>query len=146
MNLNLGCGTKKKNGYLGVDIYGDPLIKWDLNDGFPWYVHNVWMDNSLEHIHNPIKLLEEIYTKMENGGVIEIILPNTQWFPLLILGWFCDIHWFWNWWMRRKKNRGEHYTLWTPYTISLTLNTIGFKIIETKGWYLAKQFYIKAQR
>lgn len=142
--LNLGCGDKKKEGYLGVDINHNPHIKWDLNKGLPnMWVDDVWMDNSLEHIQNPIKLLEDIYLKMYNGGILEIICPNVQWFPLLIFGWFMDIHWFWNWWMRRKKDRGIHYTLWSPYTLRLALETIGFKVIETKGWHLSKQFYIK---
>jgi len=146
--LNLGCGTKKKDGYLGVDIYGEPDIKWDLNMGLPTnvWLDAVWMDNSLEHVKNPYKLLSQIYVSMYDGGILEIILPNVQWFPLLILSWFVDIHWFWNWWMERKKTRGIHYTIWSPYTIKLTLQTIGFKIIKTKGWYLSKQFYIKAQR
>jgi hypothetical protein len=148
--LNLGAGTKRKDGYLSVDIYGEPDIKWDLNIGLPTnvWLNAVWMDNSLEHVKNPYKLLSQIYISMYDGGILEIILPNTQWFPLLILGWFVDIHWFWNWWMSLpwKKNRGKHYNLWTPYTIRLTLQTIGFKIIKTKGWYLSKQFYIKAQR
>jgi hypothetical protein len=147
--LNLGCGNKIKEGYLGVDINGNPDIKWDLNFGIQgqgWRIDDIWMDNSLEHLHNPIRLLEEIYLQMNQGGFLEITCPNVQWFPLLILGWFGDIHEFWNGWMARKNNRGLHYSLWTPYTLRLTLETIGFKVLETKGWYLGKQFYIKAQR
>ena len=148
-NLDLGCGNKCKEGYIGVDINYNPDIKCDLNNGLPnMWVDNVWMDNSLEHLTNPIGLLNDIYIKMYNGGIVEIILPNIQWFPFLIIGWFIDIHKFWNWWMRLpfKKDRGKHYSLWTPYTIKLILETIGFKILETKGGHLSKQFYIKAQR
>jgi len=145
--LNLGCGNKPKEGYLGVDINYNPDIKWDLNKGLPdLWIDAVWMDNSLEHFHDPIGLLKEVYTKMYTNGILEITCPNTQWFPLLILGWFVDIHWFWNWWMGRKKQRGLHYSLYTPYTLRLTLETIGFKILEVRGGYLSKQFYIKAER
>jgi len=145
--LDLGCGNKPKKGYTGVDINYNPDIKWDLDFGLPdVWVNGIWMDNSLEHFKNPVRLLEDIYTKMYDGGILEIILPNVQWFPFLIFGWFVDIHKFWNWWMSKKKYRGLHYTLWTPYTIKLTLETIGFKILKTRGWYLSKQFYIKAIR
>jgi hypothetical protein len=110
------------------------------------WINDVWMDNSLEHLHDPVKLLNEIYIKMYDGRILEITCPNAQWFPLLVLGWFVDIHKFWNWWMVHKNNRGLHFSLWTPHTIRLTLETIGFKILETKGTHLSKQFYIKAQR
>lgn len=148
--INLGAGTKKKEGYTSIDSNPEckPDILCDLNWKLP-YLENVeafWLDNSLEHFKNPQSILEHCYLYLLPEGVIEIICPNVQWFPLLILGWFIDIHRFWNWWMTLpfKKGRGIHYTLWTPYTLRLALETIGFKVVKTKGWYLGKQFYIKA--
>ena len=145
--IDIGCGSKPKEGYIGLDCEPgcSPDILCDVNEGIIFTdLEAVWMDNSLEHVKDPIYLIKECHDALRLGGKIEIIIPNLQWWPLLILSWFTDLHRFWNWWMRRKKNRGIHYTMWTPYTLQLAVRTAGFYIVEKKGWHLGKEFYIKA--
>lgn len=149
VKLDLGCGDRKGEGWIGIDINSayNPDIIYDLNMGLPffkYYADLILLNNSLEHIHDPMFLLKECHRVLKEKGEIEIIIPNCQWFPLICLSFFCDIHRLWNWRMRMKKNRGIHYTLWTPYTIELALGVVGFKVIRRRGFYLSKSFYIKA--
>ncbi|MGK7880982.1 MAG: hypothetical protein AB4060_12905, partial [Crocosphaera sp.] len=42
LNLNLGCGAKRRENYLNVDKFGEPDLKVDLEE-LPW----PWEDNSV---------------------------------------------------------------------------------------------------
>lgn len=149
--LDIGCGTIRKPGYIGIDcnVACHPDVHLDADEGLPCQddtIDAIWMDNSLEHFKRPSFVLEECHRVLKKDGVIEVIIPNCQWFPLWVMGLFCDIHWFWNWWMGLpfKRQRGFHYTLWTGTTLSLSLKTLGFRIVSTTGSWLAKQAYVKA--
>jgi SAM-dependent methyltransferase len=151
--LDIGCGSKPKKGYVGIDInpFVSPDILWNAEERLPYEdctIEAIWLDNSLEHFHNPKSILDECHRILEPAGTIEIKIPNCQWFPLMVLGWFVDLHWFWNWWMTTpiKIGRGVHYSLWTRYTLELTLEECGYVILESRGWYLGKQAYVKAYK
>ena len=45
LRLNLGCGFKQLEGYVNVDRFGNPDLKFDL-ETFPW----PWLDNSVIEI------------------------------------------------------------------------------------------------
>jgi predicted SAM-dependent methyltransferase len=79
--LDLGCGKKKRDGAIGVDIsdrHGADIIH-DLNI-FPYpflddEFEEIYLDNVLEHLENPLKVIEEIYRICKYGGVVKIIVP-----------------------------------------------------------------------
>jgi len=79
--LDLGCGQSKKEGFIGVDIlpFDNVDIVHDLKK-FPYpfednVVDEIWMDNVLEHIPNPIKVVEEIYRIAKPDCKITISVP-----------------------------------------------------------------------
>lgn len=88
--LNLGCGFKKYNGFVNVDILDcvKPDVKLDLNKT-PW----PWNDNEFDHIvaqdilehlgktgEDFINVIKEMYRVTTNGGIWEIQVPH----------WRCD--------------------------------------------------------
>jgi predicted SAM-dependent methyltransferase len=81
LKLDLGCGNSKKEGYVGVDslrLHGVDIVH-DLTS-FPYpseesSVDDIWMDNVLEHLAQPLKVLEEIYRISKNGATITISVP-----------------------------------------------------------------------
>ena len=81
LKLDFGCGASKKEGFQGIDII--PLtgvdIVHNLNQ-FPYPFDNdvaseIWMDNVLEHLENPLLVLEELYRIAKNNAKITIAVP-----------------------------------------------------------------------
>jgi len=79
--LDLGCGKNKRPGAIGVD-YSDRHaadVIHDLNL-FPYpFADNEWdiiyLDNVLEHLDNPIRVLEEVHRICKVGGQVKVIVP-----------------------------------------------------------------------
>jgi len=84
MKFNLGCGPKKKKGFINVDVRPLPEVDfiWNLTE-FPW----PWEDNSIEVIvseetleHLPWRkqdqIFLEIYRVLEPGGTVFIQVPD----------------------------------------------------------------------
>jgi len=81
IKLDIGCGISKKSNFLGVDIL--PLegvdIVHNLNK-FPYpfeenTVDEIWMDQVLEHLSEPMEVMEELYRISKNGASITIGVP-----------------------------------------------------------------------
>ena len=79
--VDLGCGISKKPGYLGVDHLNLPTVDivHDLNV-FPYpfadnEVDELWMDQVLEHMADPIKTMHEIHRICRHDAKIFIGVP-----------------------------------------------------------------------
>jgi ubiquinone/menaquinone biosynthesis C-methylase UbiE len=79
--INLGCGDKKIDGFIGVDKIKTSAVDivHDLNI-FPYpfkedSVDEVLMDNSLEHLDDTLKVMEEIYRICRDGAMVRINVP-----------------------------------------------------------------------
>lgn len=95
MNLNLGCGTKKKSGYIGVDSVRAPCVDVLANlEHLPFKtnsIDSIYCRHVLEHVDNFNKVIEEMWRIISpwktwgeyigfdyhlfGGGIIEIIVP-----------------------------------------------------------------------
>jgi SAM-dependent methyltransferase len=79
--LDLGCGTRKREGAIGVDINpgGGADIVHDL-DCFPYPFENssfdeIHMDNVLEHLSDVVRTLEELHRISKPGGLVVVHVP-----------------------------------------------------------------------
>ena len=65
--IDFGCGSSKKEGYIGVDILSMPGVDIVHNLAqFPYpfednEIDEIWMDQVLEHIPNPLLVIEELF-------------------------------------------------------------------------------------
>jgi len=78
MVLDVGCGDRKAEGSIGIDIvplHGVDVVH-DLNV-FPWPVDGgsfdkVLMLNILEHLDDTIKVMKEVYRVLKPGGIVHV--------------------------------------------------------------------------
>lgn len=103
MKIDIGCGSTKKKGFIGVDILqlsGVDIIH-DLNI-FPYpfednEVEEIWIDQVLEHLNEPVKVIEELHRICKNGASITIGVPYFRSFYATIDPThknFFGIYWF----------------------------------------------------
>lgn len=81
MKLNLGCGNKRKEGFLGVDKFRSEAsdIAADLEERLPFEessINEIWMDNLIEHIRDIPNLMKEIHRICINGAKVTIFTPH----------------------------------------------------------------------
>jgi len=79
--VDLGCGTKKRPGAIGVDSNPDsnPDVLHDL-DTFPYPFDDssfdeIYLDNVLEHLTDVIATMEEIHRIGAPGALVRIDVP-----------------------------------------------------------------------
>lgn len=85
--INLGCGDKKRCGYVNVDLYGDPEVRCDLSV-FPWpfadaSVEEVFSEHFLEHVADYEATILEIHRILRPGGLLHFKVPHfrSPYFP-----------------------------------------------------------------
>jgi len=84
LKLNLGCGNKRIDGYIGVDSKKTTAtdILHDLNKfSYPFEdnsVDEILLDNVLEHLDNLILVMEEIHRICRRGAIIKIYVPYAK--------------------------------------------------------------------
>jgi len=81
MKLNLGCGNKRKEGFLGVDAFECEAVDQvaDLRERLPFEndsVEEIWMDNVIEHIPDLPAFMSELRRICRDGARITMITPH----------------------------------------------------------------------
>jgi hypothetical protein len=84
LKLNLGAGDKRPEGFVNVDMFGEPDVHHDL-ESFPWpweesTVDEILMIHVLEHLGQQpsvfIGIMKELYRICEPDAVIRIAVPH----------------------------------------------------------------------
>jgi len=81
LKLDIGCGNSKREGFVGLDVLKLPGVDivHDLNV-FPYPVasgtiEEVWMDQVLEHLAEPLKAMEEIHRICRPAAKVTVGVP-----------------------------------------------------------------------
>ena len=82
LRLDLGCGTNKKEGFLGCDQHQFPGVDvvMNLTTRWPWKdnaVDEAHMSHALEHFTGPqrVQIFNELHRVMKPGAIATIITP-----------------------------------------------------------------------
>ena len=80
MKLHLGCGDKKLEGYVNVDMYGSPDVVADLSR-FPWPFESnsadeIFSEHFLEHVIDYEKTILEIHRILKPDGALCFRVPH----------------------------------------------------------------------
>lgn len=155
MKINLGSGTAPLEGYVNCDLYPSGVIvegatepnrdvdvTLDLNDRLPFdnsSADEIVAIQALEHLANPLALLEEIYRVLKVGGIIDIAVPDLtviceKWLEssneerwVLIGEWPPLCAWIWG----RGGGANRHLSGFDEWRLRAMLTDIGFKNIAT---------------
>lgn len=87
IRLDLGCGSNKKPGYIGVDKYMESGVTDVVTDLDAPGMSLPYKDNSvdeiaafhfLEHIHNLFPLMNECWRVLKPNGHMDIVVPSAE--------------------------------------------------------------------
>src|SRR5678816_1954361 len=78
--VDLGCGPNKVPGAIGIDVRAVVGVNavGDVEQALPLRTNSVdvvWLRHVMEHVHNLIGLMEEIYRVSRPGGAVEVVVP-----------------------------------------------------------------------
>ncbi len=84
LRLNLGCGAKRLNGYVNVDKFGAPDLRFDLETfPYPWEkdsVAEIEMHHVLEHLGQQtevyFEIIQELYRICQPGAKVHVTVPH----------------------------------------------------------------------
>lgn len=79
--LDVGCGKTKRDGYIGIDIgdFGQEIIMDVEEKRLPFQdneIDSIFSQHFLEHLNDPVKLLDEFWRIVKKDGFVEIIVPH----------------------------------------------------------------------
>jgi len=85
LKLNLGCGSRKLDGYVNLDYKQIPGVDvvHDLNE-YPWpfedeSIDHIEMQQVLEHLDDHNRAMKEIYRILKKSGTANISVPHFTW-------------------------------------------------------------------
>ncbi len=86
LKLNLGSGQNPREGYINVDKFGSPDVRWDLEQ-FPWpwpgdSADEVVLHHVLEHLGQApgvlFGIMRELYRVCRHGANVHITVPHPR--------------------------------------------------------------------
>ena len=92
MKLDIGCGTHKRDGFIGIDIVPGEQVDYVLDierERLPFEdnsVDHVFSSHTFEHIRNPQNILKEIVRVCRHGALVEIWTPYLKSNDAFVLG------------------------------------------------------------
>jgi SAM-dependent methyltransferase len=125
VKLDLGCGQRPREGYIGVDLYPGSAVVQDLQK-FPWpwkegSVDEVYSSHLVEHLPDLIGFMNEVHRILKPGGICELrhpycmnvrafqdpthvrFIPEQTWY-------YFNLEW-------RKLNGLDHYPITTDFEV-----------------------------
>lgn len=79
--LDLGCGTSKRAGFIGMDrlsldgvdiVHNLDLMPYPFADN---EIDEIWLDQVMEHLFDPLQVMEELHRICKDGATVTIGVP-----------------------------------------------------------------------
>jgi predicted SAM-dependent methyltransferase len=86
LKLNLGCGPNSRPGWLNIDLFHsgadlqlDLRKRWPFPDGSTAYIYSEHVFEHFEFSEEVPHFLSESLRVLQNGGVFDVGVPDTEW-------------------------------------------------------------------
>lgn len=107
--VDIGCGgTTQYAGSIGIDRFASPVtsVVADLGAGLPLAAHSVdhlFMVHILEHLYDPVGLMNEVHRVVRPDGVAHVLVPHwrhpnavadpthVRYYGAETFRWFCQV-------------------------------------------------------
>ena len=105
----------------GLNVRNETIEETTLPDSF---FDAVALFELIEHVKNPLQIIEKVYQLLRQGGMVFIYTPNFDCAERLIMG--TDCHFIWG---------SNHLSYFTVDTLCYALERVGFAVehYETQG-------------
>jgi hypothetical protein len=91
--LNIGAGSKRRDGFLSVDVRGVPEVDivstaWDLDDDEASSIGEIYTRHMLEHLdpNDGRKSIRRWFEILAPGGRVNIVVPDLEFHARQLLG------------------------------------------------------------
>ena len=117
-----------------ITVHCGPLESLPVDDLFDVIV----MNHVLEHVADPVSLLNAARTRLKSGGLLHLAVPNVASWEARCAGWNCY--------------EPYHLLYFTPSTLQIAAQKAGFDILSVSthesfsGWFLAFFRTLRGQR
>jgi predicted SAM-dependent methyltransferase len=151
LKLNLGCGPNRRPGWVNIDLFHpgtdlqlDLRRRWPFPDGSVAYVYSEHAFEHFEFYQEVPHFLSESLRVLQNGGVFDVGVPDTEW-PLQAYGnpdhdyWPTTLRWHpagcetqldhINYHFRQGE---QHKYAWDEETLRRSLQNAGFTCITRR--------------
>ncbi len=131
MKLDLGCGPKEKEGYIGLDVvdFGHNIVSNFEKDTLPFVANEVdyiYCHHVIEHLRDVRNCFNECWRVLKPNGKLEIFVPYGFW-----EGAVCPVHhqiitpsWFG--WFKKEDNWERYgYRVWDLELVKNIKNNVG---------------------
>jgi predicted SAM-dependent methyltransferase len=154
LHLNLGCGSKLKQGWCNVDLMTKSAdFRLDLREPWPFgsgSAKTVYSEHFFEHLDYPLEtahFINESHRVLQPGGMLHIGVPGTAWL-MRSYGDSSSLYWklaktIWHpaicrTWMHHInhhfRQEGQHKYAWDLETLLDVLRENGFQHPAKRPW------------
>lgn len=154
LKLNIGCGSKLKEGWINIDLSPKADLTLDAREPFPLPDRScslIYSEHFLEHLDYPgpaTGFLGECYRMLEAGGTFSVGVPDTEW-PLAEYagtrseGYFGFVksHWHPSWCRTEMEHINYHFRQGTEHrfaydyaTLAQALGEAGFQQVRRRSF------------
>jgi len=154
VKLHLGCGPKRKEGWVNIDLFDRAAdLQLDLRNAWPFpdnSVSYIYSEHVFEHfeIHTEVPhFLREALRVLEPGGIFDVVVPDTVpaikafgdpdatfWSLALVHNWHPGCQTQLEHINYHFRQHGEHKYAWDLETLSRVLRTAGFEGVTQRDF------------
>lgn len=149
VRLNLGCGPKRKDGWVNVDLFNSAAdLQLDLRDAWSFpdcSVSYIYSEHVFEHFEIYVGIphfLHESLRVLEPGCVFDVVVPDTEvalkaygdptatfWSKALEMKWHPGCETQLEHINYHFRQRGEHKFMWDEETLTRALQAAGLTAV-----------------